>query len=249
MAHGITGANIFCGFLSVLMTLNGMGGLAAWLIICAALLDAFDGKVARLMRSDSAFGLHFDSLADMVSFGVAPGALVYWLAFQERGIPGILISSVPPIFAAIRLAKFNIRTEKEAHEYVGLSSPLQGCLLASFVILNLSIWEDVHLEALLAVLVILTGLMMISRFPLPSLPRISLKEPGYNLAKLLALVGCICLVALNPPRYAFPVLMSLVIAAFVTGAIRAARSVNMELDEEEDAESAESEIGIPRGRR
>lgn len=231
MAHGITVGNLFCGFLSIVMALNGDGRSAAWLIIAAALLDAFDGKVARYTKNDSAFGLHFDSLADLVSFGVAPGILIYLLAFQDHGIPGVLVSFVPVVFAAIRLAKFNIRGINEAHEFEGLSSPLQACLLASFTILNLSRWGEVRLNALLASFVVLLGLLMISRLPLPSLPRITLREPGYNFAKLVVLIGCVGLVALNPPRNIFPVLALLVAVAFIVGAVRAARQEEIELEE------------------
>ncbi len=248
MAHAITGGNLFCGFLSILMALNGLSGLAAWLIISAALLDAFDGKVARFMRSDSSFGLQFDSLADLVSFGVAPGVLIYWLALQEHGVLGVLVSFVPLLFAAVRLAKFNIGEASETHDFTGLSSPLQACLVASFLILNLSIWGEVRLHAPLAVLVISAGLLMVSRFPLPSLPRLTLREPGYNLSKLLVLIGCVCLIALNPPRHAFPVLGSLVVASFIVGALRAAHSADMDLDDD-DAEPAESKITISRGHR
>jgi len=248
MAHAITVGNLFCGFLSILMALNGLSGLAAWLIISAALLDAFDGKVARFMRSDGSFGLQFDSLADVVSFGVAPGVLIYWLAFKEHGVLGVLVSFVPVLFAAVRLAKFNISEASETHDFVGLSSPLQACLVASFVILNLSLWGEVRWHAPLAVLVISTGLLMVSRFPLPNLPRLTLREPGYNLSKLLVLIGCICLIALNPSRYAFPVLASLIAAAFIAGALRAAHGADMDLDDDE-AEPAESKISISRGRR
>ncbi|MFH1010131.1 MAG: CDP-diacylglycerol--serine O-phosphatidyltransferase [bacterium] len=251
MAHAITVGNLFCGFLSIVMAFNGDGRSAAWLIVAAALLDAFDGKIARYARNDSAFGLQFDSLADLVSFGVAPGILIYLLAFREHGLAGILVSFVPVVFAAIRLARFNLQGVSEAHEFEGLSSPLQACLLASFAILNLSLWGEIRWNALLTSFVVLLGLLMVSRLPLPSLPRISLREPGYNFTKLIVLMGCVGLVAVNPPRHIFPVLTMLVVTAFIVGAVRAAHHEDMELDEmgldEEDTATAEGNARVSGG--
>jgi CDP-diacylglycerol--serine O-phosphatidyltransferase len=228
------------------MALNGDGRSAAWLIIAAALLDAFDGKVARHTKNDSAFGLQFDSLADLVSFGVAPGILLYLLAFREHGLAGVMVSFVPVVFAAIRLAKFNIRGISETHEFEGLSSPLQACLLASFAILNLTLWGEIRWNALLASLVVLLGLLMVSRFPLPGFPRITLREPGYNFTKLMVLIGCVGLIVVNPPRYIFPVLAMLVVAAFIAGAVRAARHEDIELDQDDTA-PAEGDVRMSGG--
>lgn len=231
LAHTVTVGNLFCGFLSIVMAINGYGVLAAWLIIAASLLDAFDGKIARYMNSQSAFGLHFDSLADLVSFGVAPGLLVYLLAFREHGVPGVVVSFFLVVFSAIRLARFRLSGRGEWHQFEGLSSPLQACLIASFVIFNLSLWGHVRAIPLLAGLVIFVSLLMVSHFPVPALPRITFREPGYNLTKLLVLVGCIVLIAVNPPRHAFPVLASLVVIAFVVGAVRDAHRETISLAE------------------
>jgi CDP-diacylglycerol--serine O-phosphatidyltransferase len=231
IAHTITVGNLFCGFLSIVMALNEQTRSAAWLIVLAALLDAFDGKVARHAKKHSPFGLQFDSLADLVSFGVAPGILIYLVAFHDNGWSGIFVSFVPVVFAAFRLARFNIQGVRDTHEFEGLSSPLQACLIASFVVLNLSLWGEMRWDGLLASLVVLLGLLMLSRFPLPGLPRLSLREPGHNLAKLLFLVACVGLVALNPSLYAFPVLAILVVTAFIVGAVRAAHHENVELEE------------------
>ena len=247
IAHLFTVGNLFCGFLSIVMVLDGHGALAAWLIFCAALLDAFDGKIARFTRSESAFGLQFDSLADVVSFGVAPGILIYLLAFQEHGVLGIFVSFIPVLFTAIRLARFNQKKGKGAsHEYEGLSSPFQACLVASFIIMNLSVWETVRSDMVLAGFVILLGLLMISHFPLPGLPRITLREPGYNLAKLLVLIGSIVFIAINPSRHIFPVAVLVTVAAFIVGALRSSRRDDIEYEEDE-AGAQESEAPVPGG--
>lgn len=223
ITHTITTGNLFCGFVSIVAAIEGYGVLAAWLIICAALLDAFDGKIARFMNSQSAFGLQFDSLADLVSFGAAPGVLVYLLAFRENGVLGVLVSFTPLIFSAIRLARFNITERGEDSDYEGLTAPLQGCLIASFVIFSVSLWGDVRSDTVLAGLVIFLGLLTVTRFPLPNLPRITFREPGYNLTKMLVLTGGIVVTAVNPPRHTFPVLAAVVLAAFIVGAVRSAQ--------------------------
>lgn len=247
IAHLLTTGNLFCGFFSIVMVLDGHGALAAWLIIGAALLDAFDGKIARFMQTESDFGLHFDSMADLVSFGVAPGILVYILAFQDHGMLGVLISFIPVFFGAIRLARFNLKKGRGgSSEYEGLSSPLQACLIASFVILNLSLWREVRSDMVLAGLIVLVGLLMVSHFPLPGLPRITLREPGYNLTKLLVLIACIVIVAINPPHHTFPVLVSLAVAAFIIGALRSHQGEELSLDELDEDEATPASEGTPK---
>ena len=247
IAHLFTIGNLFCGFFSIVMVLDGHGALAAWLIFCAALLDAFDGKIARFTRSESVFGFQFDSLADIVSFGVAPSILIYLLAFQEHGALGVFVSFVPVLFTAIRLARFNEKNvEGASHEYEGLSSPLQACLIASFIIMNLSLWSMVRSDMVLAGFVILLGFLMISHFPLPGLPRITLREPGYNLTKLLVLIGAIVFIAMNPSRHIFPVAVTVTVAAFVVGALRNSRGDDVEFDEHETG-ARKGEAPVPGG--
>ena len=243
ITHSITIGNLFCGFISIVVVIEGYGVLAAWLIICASLLDAFDGKIARFINSQSAFGVQFDSLADLVSFGVAPGVLVYLLAFQEHGVLGVIVSFTPVVFSAFRLARFNLAERGEDSDYAGLTAPLQGCLIASFVIFNVSLWGDVRSHTVLAGLVIFLGLLTVTRFPLPNLPRITFREPGYNLTKMIVLVGGIVVTALNPPRHVFPVLASLVLAAFIVGAVRSAQRQVVTFVES-NAAASESEASI-----
>jgi CDP-diacylglycerol--serine O-phosphatidyltransferase len=246
-ANLMTTSNLFCGLLSILMASGGHPLVAGWLIVLAALLDAFDGKAARFFGGASAFGIQFDSMADMVSFGVAPATLVYNVAFSDSGVPGLLMTFLPVLFTALRLARFNLTADSRSHDFVGLSSPLHACLIASFIIMNYSLWDEIADSNVLAGLILLTSLLMISRLPLPGLPRISLREPGYNLAKLLFLCAALVLMGINPPRYTFPVLATVVVAGFVTGIIRA---VLLRRRPEEEMEDGETETAtVYRGRR
>jgi CDP-diacylglycerol---serine O-phosphatidyltransferase len=250
-ANFMTSGNLFCGTFSILLAFDGHPQIAAWLIVLAMVLDAFDGKAARLFGGGgSEFGLQFDSLADMVSFGVAPAALIYVVAFTDLNFPGLIVTFVPVLGAAIRLARFNVTADGKAHDFIGLSSPLHACLIASFVIMSYSLWGEIIDSNVLAGLVLLSSVLMVSHLPLPGLPRFTLREPGYNLAKLLALVVALVFVVLNPPHNLFPVLSVLVVAGFTTGLIRWLIHRESTADELDELEEPEQEpVTIYRGRR
>ncbi|MFZ5432982.1 MAG: CDP-alcohol phosphatidyltransferase family protein, partial [Calditrichota bacterium] len=134
-----------------------------------------------------------------------------------------ILTILPVLFTAIRLARFNANATAGEHDYIGLSAPLQACLLASFVVMSLSLWGEIADTTVLTGLVIMTSLLMVSRFPLPGLPRLTLRYSRYNLIKLIFLLIATGSVIFNPPRFAFPVMATIVFAGFVAGAIRAAR--------------------------
>ena len=250
-ANIVTAGNLFCGFFSLLSVMDGHPVLAAWLIVLAAVLDAFDGKAARFFGGGSKFGLQFDSLADVVSFGAAPAALIYSVAFRELGFLGLIVTFVPVLFAAIRLARFNINADGEAHDFVGLSSPLHACLLASFTFMSYARWGEIVDSNVLAAIVIVSSVLMVSRLPLPGLPRFTLRLPGYNLAKMLFLLAAVGFMIVHPARNAFPALTVLVVSAFAVGAIHIMLG-RREDDDDEDLtdEGPEREHAwIYRGRR
>ncbi|MCB0286696.1 MAG: CDP-alcohol phosphatidyltransferase family protein, partial [Calditrichaeota bacterium] len=104
-------ANMFCGYYSTILSATAYGSgagenrfvTAAWLIIAAAVLDVLDGKLARLTDSASDFGVQYDSLADVISFGLAPSTLAYYTFFYQWGTLGLLASFTPLVFGSIRL--------------------------------------------------------------------------------------------------------------------------------------------------
>src|SRR6185369_9992242 len=104
-----TSAGLFAGFYSIISTLGGEYRLAAVMILVAQLCDVLDGRVARLTRSTSSFGIQYDSLADLVAFGVAPGILVYEWALHDWGKWGWLAASLYVTCGALRLARFNVQ--------------------------------------------------------------------------------------------------------------------------------------------
>tara|TARA_R100001143_G_scaffold63591_1_gene73002 strand:+ start:26222 stop:27028 length:807 start_codon:yes stop_codon:yes gene_type:complete len=169
--------NLFCGFLSMLMVYEGNLSMGAWLIVLAGMFDVMDGFMARLTNSTSEFGMELDSLSDIVSFGVAPGFLIYAFAFHELAIAGILLSSLAPICGSIRLARYNIESKLGELEYFrGLPSPAFAIMLAAFYLtsVNRMEWFDGLNQGVISVLipvVVLLAFLMVSTIPFDKIPK------------------------------------------------------------------------------
>ena len=160
-----TVGNLFCGFASVVQASLGRYALAAVLLILAGVLDGLDGRIARLTGTTSDFGVEFDSLADIVSFGVAPAFLVFSWVLHPLGRAGWLAAFVFVVCAAMRLARFNLRRNTtEKRYFAGLPSPPAAGLAAATVF---AFPDPAGLAWLpLAALPLMVGLavLMVSRF-------------------------------------------------------------------------------------
>lgn len=169
--------NLFCGFLSVILVAEGNFVLGAWLIVLSGLFDSLDGVMARLANAQSEFGMELDSISDVVSFGVAPGFLIYHYGLSEFGIPGIILSSLPPICAAIRLARFNVDVKlAEIEDFRGLPVPAQAIILAAFVLTFVNrpeIFEvfEHGVSGVLIPIVVIISFLMVSTIPFDKVPR------------------------------------------------------------------------------
>ena len=131
-----TAGNLICGFFSIISTFNGDYVRATYFIILANVLDGLDGYAARLTRSTSQFGVEFDSLADVVSFGVAPAVLVYFWALIPWGTWGWLAACTFVVCGALRLSRFNVQSTGPAKGYfVGLPIPAAAEMIASIVLM------------------------------------------------------------------------------------------------------------------
>jgi CDP-diacylglycerol--serine O-phosphatidyltransferase len=132
--NAITSLNLVCGCLSIIAALNGELTIASMYIGAAAILDYFDGFAARALKAYSEIGKQLDSLADMVSFGVAPGMIFYGLSGQCFSTTGFCINMyIPfliPVFSAIRLANFNIDT-RQSDSFIGVPTPANAIFIAS----------------------------------------------------------------------------------------------------------------------
>lgn len=132
----VTTCSLFAGFYGIVATMNGNYNLAAWLILISAVFDGLDGKVARMTGTTSRFGVEYDSLADLVAFGVAPGLLMYAWALKPFGKFGWLAAFLYVVCGALRLARFNVQVETvESKRFVGLPIPAAAGMVASCVLL------------------------------------------------------------------------------------------------------------------
>jgi len=131
-----TSAGLFAGFYSIIATLDDQFWLAAVMILVAQLCDVLDGRIARLTRSTSSFGIQYDSLADLIAFGVAPGILVYQWALRPWGRWGWLAASLYVTCGALRLARFNVQVATvEKRHFLGLPIPAAADVIAATVLL------------------------------------------------------------------------------------------------------------------
>ncbi|MDR1942381.1 MAG: CDP-diacylglycerol--serine O-phosphatidyltransferase [Endomicrobium sp.] len=131
-----TCGNMACGFLSILASIDGNFSRAAWLLILSIAFDMLDGRVARMTKTTSAFGVQIDSLSDFISFGIAPSIMMYQLVLNSMGRTGIAIAILFALCSALRLAKFNVMAEEGVvhSSFMGLPTPASAGLLISFVL-------------------------------------------------------------------------------------------------------------------
>ncbi len=131
-----TTGSLFAGYYSIISVMNGRYETAAWFILVATVFDGLDGKVARMTNTTSRFGVEYDSLADLVAFGVAPGLLMYSWALTSFGKLGWLAAFLYVVCGALRLARFNVQVETvESKRFVGLPIPSAAWMVASCVLL------------------------------------------------------------------------------------------------------------------
>lgn len=133
----LTVANMGCGFFSILASVNQNFHRAGWLILIAMLFDMFDGRLARMLKAESKFGVEMDSLADLLSFCLAPAFMMYFFVLKGYAGYGSAVAFIYALFGALRLAKFNVMalegTGSKKH-FSGLPSPAGAAILASFVV-------------------------------------------------------------------------------------------------------------------
>jgi len=174
-----TAGNLICGFFSIISTFNGDYVRATYFIILANVLDGLDGYAARLTRSTSQFGVEFDSLADVVSFGVAPAVLVYFWALIPWGTWGWLAGCTYVVCGALRLSRFNVQSSGPAKGYfVGLPIPAAAEMIASIVLMYYFLGGEGAPNKHITLLLVIYGLagLMVSSFHYFSLKNSDLRK-------------------------------------------------------------------------
>ena len=163
-----TTAALFSGFYAIISAMNGRFEASAIAIFVAALFDGMDGRVARMTNTQSAFGAEYDSLSDMVSFGVAPALVVFSWSLQTLGKVGWICAFIYAVAAAFRLARFNVQIAVVDKRYfIGLASPLAAAIIASMVWAgfdNRIAGREQELAIGVAAVTVLAAFLMVSNF-------------------------------------------------------------------------------------
>ena len=194
----ITVANMFCGWACIVYAMRGDYVTAAPLIAFAMILDTLDGRVARLMGATSDFGVEFDSLADVISFGVAPAVLMFTWGLEPLGRVGWAVGFLYVTATAMRLARFNIQSGGGDKRYfVGLPSPAAAGVLASTVFAYPSGLLQVQEAVLALVVVIVPAALMVSRVRYRSFGALTLGRRRSYLT-LIVIAGVIAAIAALP---------------------------------------------------
>ena len=193
----ITTGALFSGFYAIVAAMNDQFVVAAIATYAAMILDTADGRVARLTRTQSAFGAEYDSLSDMVAFGVAPALVAFSFALSALNELGWFVTFVYMACAALRLARYN--TSGDVASFTGLASPAAACIVVSlvWVLDKLATPPDVA-AALLASATALAAMLMVSHFRYFS-PKVLTFRGRVPFVTLVAVVLLFALVSINPP--------------------------------------------------
>jgi CDP-diacylglycerol--serine O-phosphatidyltransferase len=243
--------NLFFGIYAVVAAARGDFVWAGWFIVFAGTLDMLDGRIARFTRTGSRFGAELDSLVDAISFGVAPGFIMYELFLGDTQWSWIL-SYVYVTAVVVRLARFNVEQGGEAKRYFhGLPSPAAGMFLATYYPFSQTPFFDTYLSQLpwpqiSGVGMVLVSVLLVSHIPYGKVPRIGLRTPK-GLATTGFVMACL-FAALWVPRYYFFTALLIYIAwalvkSVLLGLLDRLPGGDPLLDEDEaDAERAEVRV-------
>lgn len=200
----LTTAGLFAGFYAVVASMHGRYEYAAIAIFIAMIMDGLDGRMARMTNTQSDFGAEYDSMADMVSFGIAPSLVIYNWALSDLGKLGWLASFVYVVGAALRLARFNTQVGVADKRYFqGLASPSAAAIIAGLVWLGSEYQWNVQPWAIyIALLTVVTGLLMVSNFRYSSFKEVNWKGK-IPFIGILIMVLLFILIASEPPLVLF----------------------------------------------
>lgn len=194
-----TTGSLFCGFFSVVKSLSGDFVAAAWAILLAGIFDLLDGRIARLTRAESDFGIEYDSLCDLASFGLAPGILMYtWSLYGLRKL-GWLAAFIYFACGALRLARFNVQHDDvEVEFFQGLPIPIAAYVLSTYVIFHhhLFVFPPEGSYAVAAMTIVL-ALLMVSTIRYRSMKMVDLKSRN-SFFVLVVLVFGMFVIAIKP---------------------------------------------------
>ena len=194
-----TSAGLFAGFYAIMQARLGHFEAACLAIYAAMAMDILDGRLARLTNTMSDFGSEYDSLSDMVSFGVAPALIVYDFALQPLGRFGILVAFVYIACAALRLARFNVSATSDKRFFTGLPSPGAAAMMVSilWVCIDSGVVAQ-NVDVMLAIILFLLGLAMVSNIKYRSFKDVDFRDKMPFIGLIVLIVG-IAMIYIDPP--------------------------------------------------
>jgi CDP-diacylglycerol---serine O-phosphatidyltransferase len=201
-----TTAALFAGFYSIVAAMKGLYGTAAITVFIAMIMDALDGRVARLTNTQTEFGVQYDSLSDMVSFGLAPALIAYHWGLAGLGKFGWLVAFAYAACTALRLARFNTQAEKADKRYFqGLACPAAAGLVAGMIWLgNEYEIEGASVSILVVLITVLVAALMVSNFRYYSFKGIDFKGK-VPFVSILVVVLIFVAISLNPSLILFAI--------------------------------------------
>ncbi len=225
----ITSASLFGGFYAIIASLDGNYEYAAIAILISGILDGLDGRVARLTGSSSKFGVEYDSLADVIAFGLAPGVLIFTWALRPFGRYGWLAAFLYVVCGALRLARFNVQiTTVESKRFNGLPIPAGAALVASTVLMFFYIGRGEEMVRHITVLVMVYALafLMISNVHYYSFKEFNLSQ-RMPFRFLVGLIFLLIVVAANPPLMLFILTFGYVVSGPITTLVDRRRKITL----------------------
>lgn len=222
----LTTANIFCGFLSIIKSMEQEYLFAAWILVLGAFFDFLDGRVARLTHTQSAFGIEYDSLSDLTSFGMAPAILIYNFALSGFGRLGWSVAFLFFACGALRLARYNVQSQSvERKNFQGLPIPCAAALPVCYVIFHNQIIGPEPIESYLALaMTMAVALLMVSNIPYWSFKAMDKGKKG-NFFLLVLLVASIVIIASAPQIMLFVAAVTYVSAGIVAELLRSPQRI------------------------
>ena len=172
-----TTGNVFCGFYSFIAALNDKYYLAAWAIVLAIIFDVLDGRVARMTKTTSAFGMQYDSLADVISFGMAPAFLCYAWVLKPFGRVGWMAAFLFLLCGALRLARFNTtKPDIQGQYFTGLPTPAAAAVVASIIIAFEDLFGSRVHPGLMVAVVYSLAFLMVSNIKYPAFKKFEFRK-------------------------------------------------------------------------
>lgn len=223
----VTILNMFLGFMAIIAAFNGSFTVSAWLIFTGFIMDSMDGRLARALGTASEFGIQFDSLADLITFCLAPSIFVYLVWAEPLGlVVGGFFAFMPLMIGAIRLARFNLESgADQKDQFLGVPTPLMALTVIGFYLfssqLELIPWLELETRnpegdsrVILPMIMIVSSLML-SKIPFPKSPTISLRGGIRNILRVVLLMLVFAGIILSKGVLILPLALLMILSGLV----------------------------------